>query len=535
MSRHLSILRIFALNAMAGCIDLVYAVVSAYFVPAIYNLGLSPVYGPMLLSISPLMGIIFQSYLGSASDYCQCWWGRRRPFIIGLTISCLIGLLLFPFTENLTDAISELKIHKASLIILVIISTFLADFSAGSLQVPVRAYLLDVLPQHRLKVGNTIHTTCATGGAAIGFVIGAVKWSSIFISSDNFSFQVKFVCIATFFIVTLCAISTLCSVKEQNPQVVSNDSKDLELIRFYDYQLQQCRGTQTQLNSMAANVLECISMDEIIISTGNSDFVKHKSKTCQYWCFTKLLITLQGNFNFLKSMSSSMIVLCVSVFFIYVGMSTEVNFFTSYVAEVVYDGDVNAPENSTAYQDYTDGVTFGSLALGISAVVALVVSFVLGPIIKLVGMRCVFVSSCVLLMLQSGVFIITSNKIVTLVLAPAVYVTLIVVLSIPFILVSLYENKGLLLRKSKSHIQSNENLIGRACAVLVIVFLSGQACTRIVNGPLITAYGSMVSVMIVTCGTSFIGAIVACFMTVPYKTVKELRDSQKTDASTQTD
>jgi len=278
-------------------------------------------------------------------------------------------------------------------------------------------------------------------------------------------------------------------------------------------------------------------MDEIIFSSDN-DFIKHKSEICQCLCFTNLLITIKNNFNFVKSMSLSMVILCIAVFFTYVGMATQINFFTSYVAEVVYNGDVNAPENSTAYQDYTDGITFGSLALGISAIVALVVSLLLGPIMKLVGIRLVFVSSSVLLMLQSGVLIASHNKIVALVLAPAVYVTLIVMLSIPFILVSLYENKQLLLRKSKLRLKSSENLIGRACAILVIVFLSGQACTRIVNGPLITAYGSTVSVMILTCATSFVGAVAACFVTVPSeskKRVQQLRDIKKIESSTQTE
>ena len=89
---------------------------------------------------------------------------------------------------------------------------------------------------------------------------------------------------------------------------------------------------------------------------------------------------------------------------------------------MVYDSDVNAPENSTAYQDYTDGVTFGSFALGISAVAALVVSLLLGPIIKLVGMRFVFVLSYVHLMLESGVLIVIHNRIVALLLAPAIYI-----------------------------------------------------------------------------------------------------------------
>ena len=534
----LSMVRIFALNAMSGCIDLVYAVEGAYFVPAILNLGLPPVYGAMLLCFSPLMGIIFQSYLGSASDHCQCRWGRRRPFIIGLTISCLIGLLLFPFTEDLANLIDEPKSRDVFLILIITISTFLVDFSIGSVQVPVRAYLLDVIPNSQLKVGNISYTICATSGAAVGFGIGAVKWSSIFVSSDDFSFQVKFVCISTLFIAILCANVTLCSVKEQNPQVVANETGDLELNSFSNDQLQQSKSTQTQSYSPYANAMECLSMDELIITPDNGDFIKYTNKTCQCFCFTNLFNSLRGNFDFVKSMSLLMVILLIAFFLIFVAVFTQLFFFTSYVAEVVYNGDVNAPENSTAYQDYTDGVTFGSLTLGISAVVALVVSLLLGPIIKLVGMRFVFVSSYVLLMLQSGILIIIHNRVVAIILSPAIYIAIIVMLSIPFIFVSMYENKGLLLRKSKLHLKRDGSLIGRACGVMIIALLGGQVFALVVNGPLIEAYGSAVSMMILTCATSFIGAVVACFVTVPKeskKKVKVLKDVQKTESSTQTE
>ena len=61
-------LRIVALNAVAGAVELLFSVEGAYFVPAIYDKGLSPVYGSMILTFGPLLGILFQSYLGYGSD-----------------------------------------------------------------------------------------------------------------------------------------------------------------------------------------------------------------------------------------------------------------------------------------------------------------------------------------------------------------------------------------------------------------------------------------------------------------------------------
>jgi len=183
------------------------------------------------------------------------------------------------------------------------------------------------------------------------------------------------------------------------------------------------------------------------------------------------------------------------------------------MAEIVYDGDIDAPGNSTAYKNYTDGVTFGSLALGISAVGGLVMSLLLRPLIRLVGMRSVLVGSYVVLMLEGGVPIVTHNVIITFLLAPAVYISLIIIFAIPYVLVTEHEAKGSLLRKTWPYCDTN--LTGRTCSILGISCFMAQAFALLINGSLIHLYGSVVSVMIFTCVTLFLGALVSCFVTIP--------------------
>ena len=511
---------------MAGCIDLLYAVEGAYFVPAIFDSGISPTYGAMLIAISPIMGIVFQSYMGTASDQCQCFWGRRRPFIVALTITCLFGLLLFPFTEDIADLIDKQNLQNAVLIVLIFTATFFTDFSTGSIRVPVRAYLLDVMPRNQAKTGNIVFSICACTGASVGFGIGAVKWSSIFSSSNDFSFQIKFVCIITCCLVVLCAILTLCSVKEQNPREITNDG-DLVIVNE-----QPSKESQTDIST--SNVMDNIFVVQMVNESKNHDSEAIENETTYCCFFDNFCGSIKGNFIFMQYMSLPMIVLCISFFFALVGLYTQIYFFTTYMAEVVFDGDINAPENSTAYENYTDGIAFGSLALGIGAAISVVISLLLGPIIKLVQIKPVFVVSYILLMVQSGVMIFTKNVIVTVVLAPAIYIMLVVVLSIPFILVSLYEAEGLLLRKSWPY--SNAKVNGRACAMLSIALYIAQAFVLIVNGPLINLYGSSVAVMILTSGFSFLGALVACFVTVPSKNSKKVQmDTKKAEFSCQTD
>jgi len=564
--------RLFALNCIAGSIDLLLAVEGAYFLPAMLNIGVSPFYGAMLLSISPLMSIFIQGYLGSMSDQCKCRWGRRRPFMVTFTVACLFGLMLFPFVEDIADLAND-ESRDAALIPLVIISTFVADFfGLGSLQVPFRAYVLDVTPQKQIVLGNVIYSVCLSIGSATGFGIGAVNWSTLFTSTDNFSLQVKFVFGLTIIVIGVCTIITLFSVPEQdsrrqedttvkvelsviNPMEVIGDVKvtvpagnsntKLVSVNVHEQDLtnqeQLTLTNHTKANGNksvsyqkqltitkdigdgedpAVSVRELDNSTEIDIGSGHASSVVEpnhnaldQTSTRQQSCINSLVNFLIGNLRFLQYMSSSMIILCAANFFGLLALFSELFFFTNYVGEITFNGDVNAPENSTKYHNYTDGVKFGSLILGVSAIVGLVVSLLLGPLIKLVGMRPLFVTAYVLLMIQSGILTLNPNRVVVFVISPAISVMNALMLTFPFILTSKYEAKKFLLRKLWPY--ADMVILGRACAVLKCSTYMALVLALAINGPLSDIYGSAVSVMIFTCAISFIGAVVACFVTVP--------------------
>ena len=92
--------RIIMLSATAFAIDFALSVEAAYSLPAILKTGLDEKYAPVLWAIGPLLGILFQGCLGSASDRCKCSWGRRRPFILGLAIVVCICAGLFPLVSR---------------------------------------------------------------------------------------------------------------------------------------------------------------------------------------------------------------------------------------------------------------------------------------------------------------------------------------------------------------------------------------------------------------------------------------------------
>ena len=72
-----------------------------------------------------------------------------------------------------------------------------------------------------------------------------------------------------------------------------------------------------------------------------------------------------------------------------------------------------------------------------------------------------------------------------------------IMLLIPYILVSKYSNRSILLRKSWPF--EDTNLIGRACSSLTISLLSGETVALLINGPLNSLYGGAETVMIISC------------------------------------
>ena len=171
-----------------------------------YHLSMDPCY---FVLVPYWGGILFQSYLGSASDQCNCRWGKRRPFILVTAIVCICGLTFFPFTEGIANGLDEEKSRFIVLLTaLTVLATTVTDFSVGGFLVPGRAYLLDVLPEEHTKFENLVCSVWISVGATTGFAIGVITWSS------DFNIQIKMVCGIALIITVLWIALTLFSVDE---------------------------------------------------------------------------------------------------------------------------------------------------------------------------------------------------------------------------------------------------------------------------------------------------------------------------------
>merc|ERR1719458_1843516 len=243
-------------------IEFAYAAETAFVSPTLLEIGVSQRHMTLIWCLSPLVGFFLTPIQGSLSDRCKSALGRRRPFIIFLSIGVVLGLLLVPngkalgkmmgdkyydkeydapsgriFLENqasqprssnLTDAdYGELQTSTESTessgppadlytyhpwgIFFTIIGTVLLDFDADACQSPSRAYLLDVTLPEDHAIGLSTFTIVAGLGGSLGYVMGALDWGWLAVL---FGGHIRLVFTLVLFIFLGCVGVTLTSFRE---------------------------------------------------------------------------------------------------------------------------------------------------------------------------------------------------------------------------------------------------------------------------------------------------------------------------------
>lgn len=72
-------------------IEFSYAAETAFVSPTLLSIGVQHQHMTLVWALSPLIGFFVTPILGSFSDRCRMNLGRRRPFIIILSIGIFIG------------------------------------------------------------------------------------------------------------------------------------------------------------------------------------------------------------------------------------------------------------------------------------------------------------------------------------------------------------------------------------------------------------------------------------------------------------
>lgn len=264
-------LQLIRLSAVVCGIELCYAAETAFVSPILLKLGVPATLMTLVWCASPLIGFFFVPLLGSISDRCKLQFGRRRPFILLLSVGIIFGLLLVPngeyfgiklgdkgtssltaylltncssfnssldlnITEGCGNVLNQLQNNENSTIstssskvslfsfikipqnhiygiIFTILGVAMLDFCCDAAQSPCRSYLLDVCVPEDHSAGLTTFTIMAGFGGSVGYIMGGMDWSG----NDKLDglekhVRIVFLVVLAFFVV--CVGFTVTSFKE---------------------------------------------------------------------------------------------------------------------------------------------------------------------------------------------------------------------------------------------------------------------------------------------------------------------------------
>lgn len=113
--------------------------------------------------VAPIMGLLIQPIVGSASDRTWNRLGRRNPYILAGGFSAAIGMLLMPNSATLASFITPLFFGAMMLALM--------DASFNLAFQPFRALVSDMVPSEQRNIGYSIQSFLINVGAVFGSIL----------------------------------------------------------------------------------------------------------------------------------------------------------------------------------------------------------------------------------------------------------------------------------------------------------------------------------------------------------------------------
>ncbi|RUS76132.1 hypothetical protein EGW08_016102 [Elysia chlorotica] len=176
----LTLVQMLLLNAVVCGVEIVACAGFTYIPPMLLKAGYSEENMGFLLGLGPLFGFIFVPVIGRASDRCYSPFGRRRPFILGLSMLLVVSLYLIPFGEYFASLAVGIgtSAHRAGVWALTV-GVVLLDFTTQACLTPCEALLNDAAKDsdQNEKI-FTVYSLMISMGGILGYLLTAIDWTS---------------------------------------------------------------------------------------------------------------------------------------------------------------------------------------------------------------------------------------------------------------------------------------------------------------------------------------------------------------------
>ena len=420
----LSRFRLLMLVSLAFAIDFCYSVEVGYGIPALLKTGVDEKYATVIWGVGPLLGVLFQGYLGSASDRCTSTWGRRRPFIAVIAAGLSFSLLVFPYGKPIATALG-LKGHATTTFVIFFTFGILVtlDFCLDQLQSAVRMYLLDSVPAKDGERGNFMYSAAMGLGACFGSALSAVSWEDVGVlvrMPGGGDVQLQVVFAGAFFVVLVCSAASLASVPEPYPSRHGEEAAN-----------PSPRNPETYPAA-------ALSSDRREKKEEEGEAEDGWFASACFSCLAEVYHSVSGTVHFARHLSPAMLHLWGSLFLQWTSILTLYIFFTDYVGEVIYGG-VPTSTNRTLLALYDQGVRAGCWYQTLLNLTSFLYSMFCDSLIRQVGLRRLMAAGHFLLFLTVGLGMVSSSSLNLLVMSVVCGVVFSNLLAIPYALIPYYE------------------------------------------------------------------------------------------------
>ncbi|KZP28701.1 MFS general substrate transporter, partial [Athelia psychrophila] len=169
-------LRIPSLTVGLLGVRVLWSVEMSYASPYLLQLGLSKSWMAMVFLAGPLSGLIVQPVIGVLADGSTSRWGRRRPYMLGGVVLCMLSMLLLGYTRPIAGWFTRLGTNSNDTLTigLAVLSIYSIDFSINAVQAVNRALIIDTLPSTQQASGNAWASRMMGVGGIAGFFIGSI-------------------------------------------------------------------------------------------------------------------------------------------------------------------------------------------------------------------------------------------------------------------------------------------------------------------------------------------------------------------------
>ncbi|XP_077283736.1 membrane-associated transporter protein-like isoform X2 [Arctopsyche grandis] len=419
-------------------IEFAYSAETAFVAPILLLLGLDHTKMTIVWAISPILAFFISPLLGTLSDRSRLSCGRRRPFILFLSIGLVAGLIFVPFGADvgvlLGDNASQFKGSNSSIfnsteeaivgdantspiigVIITILGTILLDFNADVSQSPTRTYMMEVCTPDDHARGLSTLTMMAGIGGFLGFALGGIDWNDIEIG-NWIGGNIKFLFLMATIILIISVTVTVTSFKEIPLDLMEKANKKA------DEENKNFINNDELLESPVVDIAETVTSQ-------NSDKFNMKE-------YIKSIVFL----------SRPMKILYLTNVLAWISFLSYALYFTDFVGECVYGGNPMGLQGSEELNAYNDGVRFGCWGLAMYALACSIYSLIIEILIKKFKAKCVFIGGLLVYSIGMVALVLLKSKISVLILSATAGIAFTTLFNIPYLIIGCYHTNEVKLR-----------------------------------------------------------------------------------------